>query len=226
MRTISNELFAEMARLVSDEDRDEMAIPSYTHKNPALRWMAWRRVELMQKAFAKVAKKHRNGSGLHVMDFGCGCGVLFPVESKNAAKVYGVDLEVRPGRLLVERYNLDNVEVIHPDEAEQTIPEGSLDVIVAGEVLEHVPSIPDTLDFFKRLLKPGGQLLISLPTENRLYQLGRKIAGFHGHYHHDNASSIHAMIKRDADFKTVSRKMVPLPGPLAIYWMLHYELKG
>ena len=104
-----------------------MAIPSYTHKNPKGR-MAWRWVELMQKAFDKVANRHQAQS-LHVMDLGVAVA-YFSLEFKNTQGLWGRS-RVRPGRLLVDRYRLDNVEVLHPDEA--SIPENSLDVTI-GEV--------------------------------------------------------------------------------------------
>ncbi len=49
MRRIPDELFSRMADELSPEDRDEMAIPSYLHPNPAMRWMAWRRVEVIAR---------------------------------------------------------------------------------------------------------------------------------------------------------------------------------
>ena len=44
---IDADTLREMAAQLSADDRDEMAIPSFLHKNPALRWMAWRRIEVV-----------------------------------------------------------------------------------------------------------------------------------------------------------------------------------
>lgn len=41
---------------------------------------------------------------------------------------------------------------------------------------------------------------MNLPTENALYRLGGRLAGFAGHYHQSNAASIHRQIL-DAGFR-------------------------
>jgi len=92
-------------------------------------------------------------------------------------------------------------------------------------VLEHVEPVEDALELFKTWLKRDGALLVSLPTENRLYRLGRRLAGFKGHYHHDNAESIDRAIRR-AGFRRRSRSHIPLPGPFAIYWVVEYVRPG
>jgi SAM-dependent methyltransferase len=42
-------------------------------------------------------------------------------------------------------------------------PDGSFDVILCSEVLEHVPSPTKALDEFARLLRPGGRLILTAP---------------------------------------------------------------
>jgi predicted TPR repeat methyltransferase len=218
MRRIPDAMLAEMAAHVSEHDRDEMAIPSYRHPNLLMRWMAWRRVEVVAKRLRELTA--RQGRARTLMDFGCGTGVLLDEASRAADRVIGVDLVTEPAALLSQRWQLD-VELMHPDEARKRVRPGSIDVIVAAEVLEHVEPVADALDFFAVWLKPGGRLLVSLPTENRLYRLGRSLAGFHGHYHHANAASIDRAIV-DAGFQRRARTRVPLPGPLAIYWVVDY----
>jgi 2-polyprenyl-3-methyl-5-hydroxy-6-metoxy-1,4-benzoquinol methylase len=222
MRRIPDSLLAKMAAHLSEDDRDEMAIPSYLHSNPVMRWMAWRRVEVvaqrLKQLFADGAKD------CAVVDFGCGTGVLLDQSLQGARRVVGVDLVLDSARMLAKEWGL-SVELMTPDEARGAIEVDSIDIIVAAEVLEHVEPIEDTLDMFKSWLKQDGTLLVSLPTENRLYQLGRRLAGFHGHYHHDNAESIDKAI-RDAGFTRRARSHIPLPGPFAIYWVVEYDGPG
>jgi len=78
-----------MADELSHEDRDEMAIPSYLHRNPALRWMAWRRVIVTAKHLAAAAGSNGHGQQTAIMDFGCGTGVLLEECSRHAGRVYG-----------------------------------------------------------------------------------------------------------------------------------------
>lgn len=217
MRRIPDATLAEMASQLSEHDRDEMAIPSYRHRNPAMRWMAWRRVEVVAKRLRELTSKGKVGT---LVDFGCGTGVLFEEESSAASRVVGVDLVLMPARNLVESWDLD-VDLMTPTEAEASIAPGSIDVIVAAEVLEHVEPLRPTLELFARWLSADGRLLVSLPTENHLYRLGRRLAGFDGHYHHANAASIDRTI-RHLGFRPAFRASIPLPGPFSIYWILEY----
>jgi predicted TPR repeat methyltransferase len=59
-------------------------------------------------------------------------------------------------------------------------------VIVAADVLEHIENLPAYLATFAAKLKSSGRLLISGPTENVIYKIGRILAGFggKGDYHH------------------------------------------
>jgi predicted TPR repeat methyltransferase len=218
MRRIPDAMLADMGTRVSDHDRDEMAIPSYRHPNPLMRWMAWRRVEVVAKRLRELTA--RQGRAKALVDFGCGTGVLFDEASRAADRVIGVDLVTEPAALLCDRWGLE-VDLMHPDEAVTKVAPASVDVILAAEVLEHVEPVTDALDLFAMWLRGGGRLLVSLPTESHLYRLGRRLAGFHGHYHHANAASIDRAIT-DAGFQRRSRTCVPLPGPLAIYWVLDY----
>jgi 2-polyprenyl-3-methyl-5-hydroxy-6-metoxy-1,4-benzoquinol methylase len=219
MDRASADLLSRISRDLSQEDRAEMAIPSYLHQNPALRWMAWRRLEVVVEALQRLAPRKAPGST--VVDFGCGSGVLFKDSLARFEKVIGIDLVLDASKKLVAELGLNDVELCSPTEAETRIAPGSVDVIIAAEVLEHVDDLPPTLTQFKTWLKPGGRLLVSLPTENQLYRLGRKLAGFSGHYHHANAASIDIDM-RAFGFRRERREQIPAPGPLSIYWVMEY----
>jgi SAM-dependent methyltransferase len=220
MERVSPELLQRIAKGLSDEDRAEMAIPSYLHANPALRWMAWRRLEVVVEALKRLAPP--KGSGSVALDFGCGSGVLFRDTLARYDRVVGVDLVLTAAKALVAELALKDVTLFTPIEADDGVAPASVDVLIAAEVLEHVDDLPPTLRQFKTWLKPNGKLLVSLPTENTLYRLGRKLAGFSGHYHHSNASTIDAQI-RAFGFRRDRLAHIPAPGPLSIYWVMEYS---
>lgn len=215
MRTIDPATLREMAAGLDPEDRDEMAIPSFMHKNPALRWMAWRRVEVVARELDRLCPV-----GGTVLDFGCGTGVLFEPALRRAAEVIGVDRVLHAATLWRERRALHAVRLLSP-EAMSEVGDHSVDVVVAAEVLEHIDDLGDTLRFFRRVLKPGGALLVSLPTENRAYRFGRRLAGFDGHFHKHDAWDIDRDI-RAGGFSQQKARTIPGPGPLAIYLIAHY----
>lgn len=223
-KRIPADLLRRMASQVSAEDRDEMAIPSYLHSNPMLRWMAWRRLEVIAALF-RSAVQQRGAAFGRVVDFGCGSGVLFDELSRHANDVIGVDLVLEPARLLLDEWQLEKVRLMDPDAAQEEIAAGSVDAVVAAEVLEHIDPLDGTLDFFRSRLTRDGTLFVSVPTENALYRMGRRIAGFEDHYHESNAAAIHEQILR-AGFRAVELRKIPAPGPLAIYWVAAYRLAG
>jgi 2-polyprenyl-3-methyl-5-hydroxy-6-metoxy-1,4-benzoquinol methylase len=87
------------------------------------------------------------------------------------------------------------------------------DVIVALDVLEHISLdvLPIYLEKFDLILKPNGYFIVSGPTENKLYKLGRKIAGndFTGHYHETNISEIKAVFKNTFQVNTICKLIWP-----------------
>ncbi len=222
MNKISDETLAEMAALLSPEERDEMAIPSYLHRNPLMRWMAWSRVIVLARWIEEWGERARStGKPGVIVDHGCGCGVLLETASRVGARAYGIDIVLRAARHFIEKRGLDNVTLLEPDRAIESIPADSVDLIVSGEVLEHVPDLDETAAFFRSVLRPDGRLLVSLPTEGLLYRIGRRLAGFDGHYHHLNAQSIHQRLVASG-FQPTRVKKLPLPGVLSIYWCVEY----
>lgn len=223
MERIPRAMLRRMSGALTTEERNEMAIPSYLHPNPLMRWMAWRRVEVLARHMEQVfAQRSASDHAPIVMDFGCGTGVLFRETNRHASRIYGVDLILDAAQLLVDEWRLDGVTLLTPVEAERKIPQKGVDLILAAEVLEHLSSLDETLRFFASRLRPDGRLLISVPTENLVYRLGRKLAGFRGEYHVSHASAIHQAVLR-AGFRTECLEKVPAAGPLAMYWVVGYS---
>jgi SAM-dependent methyltransferase len=53
-----------------------------------------------------------------------------------------------------------------PTAVEQSqLPDASIGTIISNSVLEHIPNIEDALDAAARLLRPGGKLIFTVPTE-------------------------------------------------------------
>ena len=221
MQRVPASLLRRIADSLDGEDRDEMALPSYLHKNPALRFMAWRRLEVIAARLKQLLSARERPRA--VLDFGCGSGILFPEMCGAAEQVYGVDLVLTGAELLIADLRLERVRLLRPEQMVDVVADASIDVVVAAEVLEHVDDIEHVLRAFQRVLKPDAPLLVSVPTENALYRFGRRLAGFSGHYHHANAAAIDAAIRRSG-FRRRWRAQIPAPGPLSIYWAAEYRL--
>lgn len=186
---------------IGAEDRDEMAFPSYMHANPLIRWLMWRRYEL-------VAALGQFKSTTRVLEFGCGSGVFLPELADKCGAVYATDLLPAYAQRLVEFRGL-KVEFID-DLAE--LADNSLDLIIAADVLEHITDLPPYLQLFTDKLAVNGRLIVSGPTENLFYQIGRIAAGFagKGDYHHTNIDSLISAI-RASGFQLISIRKLPFP---------------
>jgi SAM-dependent methyltransferase len=91
-----------------------------------------------------------------ILDFGCGSR---PYESlfTNASRYVGVDVEASG-----HNHRRSKVDVYY-DGRRLPFADASFDGVVAFEVLEHVFNLDETLDEMRRVLRPGGKILITAP---------------------------------------------------------------
>jgi 2-polyprenyl-3-methyl-5-hydroxy-6-metoxy-1,4-benzoquinol methylase len=188
----------------------EMAVPSYCHRNPLIKWLFWRRIEHAWR-LADVR------SGEAVFDFGIGCGVLLPTLHGLARRVGGCDLFLEPARSTAARLGMP-VELVGRAQLESWVKDnvGRFDCIFALDVLEHVEDgeLTQLSEQFRALLAPNGRLIVSGPTETLAYRVGRRLAGFRNEYHHRTIFDIHARLCR-AWRPDASRVAPPFPLPRA-----------
>jgi 2-polyprenyl-3-methyl-5-hydroxy-6-metoxy-1,4-benzoquinol methylase len=185
---------AEIALAWARDALDEQAVPAYTRGNALSRRLFWKRLAIVAKALPA------DGGGT-CLDFGCGSGVMLPLLQRRFDRVVGVDIMPDFARTFVQRMNDPRrppraAASIHGSLDDAGLAAGSVDVILALDVLEHVDNLDEWVRRLAGLLKPGGRLIVSGPTENLLYRLGRRVVGFSGHYHHRNVYDIEASMKQ------------------------------
>ncbi|MCE7995878.1 MAG: methyltransferase domain-containing protein [Roseivirga sp.] len=140
-------------------------IPNVDTKNGQLsiiRRLAWGHEYVCYQTHMKLKIEELNPDS--VVEVGCGDGhLIMSLDDKISRKV-GVDLSER-SILMANAFNNSNVEFICDDASNV---DGEFDVVVSPEVLEHIPD-EGVSDFFRLLdqkCKPGGKILISVPTTN------------------------------------------------------------
>lgn len=169
---------------------DEQALPAYTHRNRLMRWLFWQRLRKVSRYLGRTLRP-----GARVLDFGCGIGMLMPLLAARGFRLSGVDLDVRNTGRFLARFGVTDAAILHADQLD-SLPPGQFDAVTALDVLEHVPDLEGTVGRLGRLLRPGGRLVVCGPTENILYKLGRRLAGFSGHYHVRNIADIHTVVRQ------------------------------
>lgn len=190
---------------------DESAFPAYSHRNPLIGWLFWQRLAVAMREIERRKPLYQ------VLDFGCGSGVMLPFLSANCDRVTAADIDLEPLERARRQIPLaPNVETFDLGRRELAdLPPKAFDLIVALDVLEHVPDLRATLVELFQLLAPGGRLLVSGPTENLFYRIGRKLAGseYSGAYHERGV----AAIKRDAAELAAVEPIAVLYWPVPLF---------
>jgi SAM-dependent methyltransferase len=104
--------------------------------------------------------------GLDVLDVASGEGYGSALLAQTAASVIGVDLSKKAVDHAANSYNLANLSFKVGDARELPIEDGSLDVVVSFETLEHFFEHNQFLAEVKRVLRPQGRLIISSPERD------------------------------------------------------------
>lgn len=107
----------------------------------------------------------------HFCDLGFGPGVLtaFILQQNAAWRAAGVDISehclYHAQRLLTKKEVLERSELSVGDVRNLQYPNDTFDVVIAVEVLEHIPDPEIGLSEAMRVLKPGGYLITALPVQ-------------------------------------------------------------
>jgi 2-polyprenyl-6-hydroxyphenyl methylase/3-demethylubiquinone-9 3-methyltransferase len=108
-------------------------------------------------------------AGKHVIDIGCGGGILSESMARKGATVTGIDLSEKALKVAdlhslesgaQVRYKLIAAEEMAAQEA------GSFDVVTCMEMLEHVPDPAAIVRAAATLVKPGGHVFFSTLNRN------------------------------------------------------------
>ena len=110
-----------------------------------------------------------------VLDLGCADGYVAQRLRGYGHEVTGVDVEARPGvKDRVDRF----VEADLDHGLPPSITEGEpFDIVLAGDVLEHVRTPEDLLRDIRGVLAPGGRVLVSVPNFGHWYPRLRVLSG-------------------------------------------------
>jgi ubiquinone/menaquinone biosynthesis C-methylase UbiE len=132
---------------------------------------AWRRRRALLLGEARPGER--------VLDLGCGAGRFTAALRDAGADAIGVD--VAEGALDRARRNVPGGDFRRSD---GSIPLGhaEVDLVWCSEVLEHVPDTIGLLTEVRRVLRPEGRLLLTVPDHGRLKRTLIAFAHFDAHF--------------------------------------------
>lgn len=182
----------------SFSELEESCVPSYLHGNPAAAWVAWSRL------FSAVSLYGRFAPPGPVLDFGASTGELRHLLGSSPPYAFVEQNETLTRSLLEDfpeaaRHRLD------------ALPSEGFAAVFALDALEHNRDVGGILDQLNSSLRPDGVLILSGPTENALYRLGRRISGFSGEYHYATIYDIEQLTAERLDLLHRRREPYGLP---------------
>lgn len=199
--------------VISEQGNDNQLVEAgfcaYADPNPWIRFLFWRRLWLT------VNFLESGGPYEAVLDFGCGGGVVLPLLAGLANRVVGLDINLAPYRALSTHTSFpDEVEIYETKEFPLSrFPDETFDIIVCLDVLEHVDNLQDVLAQLCRIAKSNSMIVVSGPTENLFYRIGRRIAGkeYTGDYHVRNIYDVWRVMDSFIQTKTLATLYWPFP---------------
>ena len=114
-----------------------------------------------------------------VLDIACGEGFGSAVLARSARSVVGVDIAKEVVKHAACHYQLDNVKFLQGSCTELPLDRHSIDLVVSFETIEHHDEHAAMMTEIKRVMRPNGLLIISIP-DRKEYSI---LAGYRNPLH-------------------------------------------
>lgn len=111
----------------------------------------------LSRKYALLRKYHQQGK---ILDIGCATGQFLHYMESRGWEAAGIEPDEKTRNRAISEFGLK----VFPEEQLDVFEKSSFDVISMWHVLEHVSALDQRMDQLKRLLKPGGTLVIALPN--------------------------------------------------------------
>lgn len=104
--------------------------------------------------------------GKKVLDVGCGTGYgSYYLVTQRAASVHGIDYSQDAVLYAIRTYRHPHLTYSQMDAQELQFQKATFDVVCSSENLEHLPAPDKNIREIRRVLKPGGVLLLGTPNK-------------------------------------------------------------
>lgn len=108
---------------------------------------------------------NRRGARKHsIVDVGCGPGFLICCLEKWYPNAGVIGVDANEELLEVARTRCRNVELLKGDACKLPLADGSADVVFGLHVIEHLPEPSEFLAEARRVLRPGGLMVLATPN--------------------------------------------------------------
>jgi 2-polyprenyl-3-methyl-5-hydroxy-6-metoxy-1,4-benzoquinol methylase len=176
----------------------------------SLQWKTFSREQLDNDRLQDSERRLRQETGLFpeqisgkiILDAGCGMGRFLDIVSRDgAALAVGVDLSSSVDAAAANLSDRDNVLIIKGDIFRLPFRRGSFDIVFSIGVLHHTPSTEQAFRALVPMVKPGGEIAISVYAATVKPGVGWALNMFRRRF-----------------FRVFTRR---LPKPLMLWWSLY-----
>lgn len=179
---------------------EETMVASYAHPNPLAAGISWWRLLVARRLAGDLVARGP------LLDFGAASGELYHLLEAPEGYYFVEQNEPVVAHLMrsaprARRLRLD------------ALPAGHFGTIFALDALEHDPQPEVTADRLVAAFAAKGLLIVSGPTESAFYRLGRRVAGFEGHYHLRSVYEVEALFAK----RLRAASQVSLPPGLPLF---------
>lgn len=148
-------------------------------------WFASRR----DMVFDIIRNLHLS-SEANILEIGCSGGpLLLALRAAGYHRLQGIDVSEK-GIALAQERGLTEVALM--DGAHLTFPDASFDLVIASDVLEHIEDDIQALREWRRVLRPGGQLIVFVPAHPYLWSSHDEV---NHHFRRYSAKALREAIK-------------------------------
>ena len=108
--------------------------------------------------YSRNPRETRALDGLSVLDVGCGGGLICEPLARQGADVTGIDPSERTIAVAETHAQRSGLEIAYEATTVETLAAAGrqFDIVLALEVVEHVPNVPQFISAISSLIKPGG----------------------------------------------------------------------
>jgi SAM-dependent methyltransferase len=110
--------------------------------------------------------------GRWLLDVGCGDGAQVAL-LEDRARYIGIDVNLRRLEILKERF--PEVTAVYADAARLPLADGSVGGVFSSNAFEHIWHLKDCVLDLARCLEADGEMIVIIPTEGGLWNLGRRL---------------------------------------------------
>ena len=135
--------------------------PKYTARNPAIRLLTERWVANLDRTFGQVSRDRSGPAPESALEVGCGEGVIAARMHRRWGQVVALDLP--DAGLRADWRGVSGPRFLHASAHRLPFGDGQFDVVVAAEVLEHLPDPVTGLREMARVSRR--HLVLSVPRE-------------------------------------------------------------